>query len=169
MVKFIDSWSGHTLKVTISMRYSSQGAQKCKSTLLGVAFTKNWEWLRYTSSNWEINILILVMFASADQFFEYFLDIWFLLRVLTRYVPYVHKRFGNSFFKTLSLLRSVLNRFCETLLVKTQVSTLCNGPRVSLACTFVYPPLSTRSPNLCNCLLREEPGQDGQTAPSGIW
>ena len=36
---------------------------------------------------------------------------------------------------------------------------------VSLARTLVDPRVVTRSPNLCNYLLREEPGQDMQTAP----
>ena len=39
---------------------------------------------------------------------------------------------------------------------------------VSLVPTLVDPRVVTRSPNLCNYLLREEPGQDMQTAPY-IW
>ena len=65
------------------------------------AFTEKWERVFPTSTNWEIHMCILVMFVGADKFLEFFLDLNFLVCILTWYLPMRTKHFCNLIFETL--------------------------------------------------------------------
>ena len=79
LVKFLDSWSAHALKVNIFFKLSWM---KDKTTIF------YWE-VRESHSDFDQlrnSHLILVMFVSADQFLDIFLDLQFVLCIITRYL-----------------------------------------------------------------------------------
>ena len=79
LVKFLDSWLAHSLKVTFFKGQASKLSEMKVKTISfqlfkGISFT--------TWTSWDIHVWTLVMFMDADQILEIFLDLQFLLCIL---------------------------------------------------------------------------------------
>ena len=61
--------------------------------------TGKWDIVNRTKPSWDIHVWILVIFSSAEQFLKTFLDLWFLLCVLIRYLLMCTKNLAIVFFK----------------------------------------------------------------------